>query len=260
MGSDKKIPVLKRNDFLSFIVMLGAAFALSYAPVLHWPLSWMQTFFHEISHGIMAILTGGFIVKIELNLNGSGLCTSANGIRFFTSFAGYFGAIIWGALIYIMADNASPKSADRIAMVILALIGMTALLWARDFVTLGILGMIAVPFLIILKTKELLAEQVFMRFAGLYILLDAIKSPLYLFRSETGGDAATLQKLTMLPQFVWVSIWFFCGVLTLIFLFIRHLKVEKKQDIKTTTHKEKPALSVQARTESLLKKIKNMKE
>ncbi|MGN7438603.1 MAG: M50 family metallopeptidase [Alcanivorax sp.] len=267
MAADTHTPSPKRNDFLAFIATLGLAFALSYIPVIHWPMQWMETFFHEISHGLASILTGGRIVSIELNINGSGWCRSVTNLRLFTTFSGYFGAVIWGGLIYVMADNASPKSADRIAMLILGLIGMTMLLWARDVVTWGILGIIAVPFIIILKTKELVAEQVFMRFAGIYILLNAIKSPLHLLRSETGGDAATMQSLTLLPQFIWVMIWVILGVGTLILLFVRHIYTEKraaseneKNAVKTSAHKSLPEQSVLSRTESLLQQIRKMKD
>ena len=266
MATDTHKPSPKRNDFLAFIATLGLAFALSYIPVIHWPLQWMETFFHEISHGLASVVTGGRIVSIELNIDGSGVCGSVSNLRLLTTFSGYFGAVVWGGLIYVMADNASPKSADRIATLILILIGMTMLLWARDIVTWGILGIIAVPFIIILKTKELVAEQIFIRFAGLYILLNAIKSPLHTLRSETGGDAATMQSLTLLPQFIWVMIWVLFGVVTLILLFMRHIRTEKrpkredKQEGSKSKNKSLSEQPVLSQATSLLEQIKQMKE
>ena len=209
--------------------MLALAFIVSVTPVLHWPFSWVQTFFHEMSHGIATILTGGSIKTIELNINGSGLCTSQGGIRFITAFSGYAGGILWGALIYIMADNTSSKSADRIALFITALISITALLWARDFTTFFILVVMVVPFAVILKTKELVLEKYFMQFIGLYMVLDAIKTPTYLLDGEKKGDGATLQELTWLPEIIWILIWLALGGFTLLFLFRRHIKFENGQ-------------------------------
>lgn len=229
MAIKEKIETLKQNDLLSFLGMLSLAFTVSLIPVLHVPFSWMNTFFHEISHGIAAFITGGFINTIELNINGSGVCWSSGGIRFITTFSGYAGAVIWGAIIYIMADNASPKSADRLAMFIIGLLSLTLLFWARDITTFFIIGVMIVPFAIILKTKELAAEKYFMQFSGLYIVLDALKTPTYLLDGEKRGDGATLQELTWLPEIIWILIWLSLGLFTLFFLFRRHIKLEHKK-------------------------------
>lgn len=232
MAIKDKIETLKRNDLLSFIAMLSLAFIVSITPILHWPFSWIQTFFHEISHGIATILTGGSIKTIKLSVNGAGLCTSLGGIRFITAFSGYAGGILWGALIYIMVDNASPKSADRIAILIIGLLSLTLLLWARDMTTFFILAVMVIPFAVILKTKELAAEKYFMQFVGLYMVLDAIKTPTYLLDGRKKGDGATLQELTWIPEIIWILIWLSLGGFTLLFLFRRHIKFENKKSRK----------------------------
>lgn len=230
MSIKYQIKSLRRNDLLSFLAVLGLAFIVSNIPVLHWPFSWMQTFFHEISHGFAAIITGGSIQTIELNLNGSGLCTSLGGIRFITAFSGYAGAALWGALIYIMADHSSPKRADRISFFMIGLITISVILWTRDLTTFFILAVMVVPFAIILKTKELAAEKYFMQFSGLYIVLNAIKSPTHLFRRLEKSDSATLAELTWIPEIIWILIWLGLGALTLFFLFRRHIKFENEKN------------------------------
>ncbi|MGH1375220.1 MAG: M50 family metallopeptidase [Alphaproteobacteria bacterium] len=229
MAFKNKVETLKRNDLLTFLAMLTLAFTVSLIPVLHIPFSWMNTFFHEISHGLATLLTGGSIKTIELNINGSGICWSNGGIRFFTAFSGYAGAVIWGAVIYVMADNSSPKSADRIAIFIISLLSITLVLWARDLTTSFILILMIIPFAVILKTKELAVEKYFMQFSGLYIVLDALKTPTYLLDGGKRGDGATLQELTWLPEIVWILIWLCLGVLTLLFLFRRHIKYEHEK-------------------------------
>ncbi len=217
---------LKRNDILGFLTLLVAAFIVSLIPVLHWPFSWMQTFFHEISHGLSAFFLGGTIKSIELNINGSGTCTSSGGIRFITAFSGYAGSILWGTAIYIMADNSSAKSADRIALLVTGLIIVTALLWAKDLTTILILIVMIIPFALIIKFKETKLEKYFIQFTGLYILLDAIKTPTYLLDGKKIGDSATLQSLTWIPEIIWIVIWVFFGIIMLIFLFMRHMQIE----------------------------------
>jgi hypothetical protein len=216
----------RRNDLLYFATMVLLAFIVSTIPVVHWPFSWMETFFHEISHGLTSIATGGRIRTIELDWNGAGLCTTQGGIRFFVAFAGYAGAAVWGGLIYAMVDHASPKSANRIAMLIGGLIVLTALFWARDLVTWAILAIILVPFVIVVVAKDLPAERYFMQFCGLYILVNAIKAPLHLLDGRDKGDGATLQTLTWLPEPVWVLVWMAIGLVTMFVLFRRHVRLE----------------------------------
>jgi len=59
-----------RQRLLLFIV---AAFIVDYLPFINLPFLWSETFFHEISHGLAALLTGGSIDSITLNFNGAGL-------------------------------------------------------------------------------------------------------------------------------------------------------------------------------------------
>ncbi|MCU7884373.1 MAG: M50 family metallopeptidase, partial [Candidatus Thiodiazotropha sp. (ex Lucinoma annulata)] len=51
---------LARSKF-SFILQVVAALVLSAIPILHYPFGWFETLFHELSHGLSAILTGGSI-------------------------------------------------------------------------------------------------------------------------------------------------------------------------------------------------------
>ncbi len=54
-----------------------------------WPFKIPVVFFHELSHGIAAILTGGSIDHIEVVKEQGGLCVTRGGHRFWTLSAGY---------------------------------------------------------------------------------------------------------------------------------------------------------------------------
>ncbi|NBV54813.1 MAG: hypothetical protein EBR79_03775, partial [Proteobacteria bacterium] len=86
-------------EWAIFLTMLIVAMALSKSP-LGWPLKWAETFYHELSHGLACILTGGRVRRIELNLNGSGVCTTQGGWRLPILLAGYTGAALWGGVLY----------------------------------------------------------------------------------------------------------------------------------------------------------------
>ena len=220
--ADKK--KVKHNSLLVFFGLITLAFIVSYIPFANLPFSWIQTYFHEISHGLAAIFTGGSVQSIELNLSGSGLCTTQGGIRFIITFSGYLGAILWGALIYTMVDNVSKKRAVSIAGVMIGIIILSALFWGRDPITLLIMGIIIVPFVVILKTRSPFIIKYFLQFLGLYVLLDSIKSPLHLIDGRRYGDGDSLSKLTGIPEILWVIAWLCLGLITLYILWRGHTK------------------------------------
>lgn len=203
---------------IEFAGLLLAAFVFSYIPFVNIPFRWIMTYFHEISHGIAAIVTGGSVDKIHLHLLGSGLCYTLGGNGFLISLAGYCGAVLWGMLIYEMADEISHKSTNLICLFLTGLIVLTGLLYGRDIITWAILLFIGGLFLSIMKLQEALLMKWALKFIGLFVLLDAVRAPLHLIDGRHYGDGARLSDLTGLPEILWVLLWLGFGILGLIFL------------------------------------------
>jgi len=187
------------------------AFVLSYVPFIHIPFTWVMTFFHEISHGMGALLTGGSVEKIQLHLRGSGLTETRGGIRFVVLQAGYIGAVIWGVLIYEMADEISHKITNFLAIFLAGLIAVSALLYGRDVITWVISAAIFGLFVSIIKLQETGLMKLALKFIGIYVLLDAVRAPLYLIDGRNYGDGAQLAGLTGIPEILWVSLWLVIG-------------------------------------------------
>ena len=139
-----------------------------------------MTFFHEISHGIAALVTGGSIDSIRLHLRGSGLCTTIGGNSFIISLAGYLGAVIWGMGIYLMADKLNKRHTDEMALFMAAIVLLSAVLWGRDLITLLIMAVLITLLLTVMKLNDNAYIKIGLKFIGIFILLDAIKAPLHL--------------------------------------------------------------------------------
>lgn len=200
-----------------FWLFLLTAIVLRQLPFISIPFIWLETYFHEISHGIAAILTGGKIVKIQLFSNGAGLCTTLGGSRFLVTFSGYAGAVLWGAMIYIAAKS-HQRLAQFFSFFILLLLVVTLLLWARDLLTIFICLVLLLIFILSVNTKKLKTLQLLLQLFGMVVLLNSLYSPFYLLDGHSIGDGANLAKLTLLPEFVWVIIWSIMGLATLFLL------------------------------------------
>ncbi|HEB85959.1 MAG TPA: M50 family peptidase [Gammaproteobacteria bacterium] len=200
------------------LVFIAAAFIIDYFPIINLPFLWSETFFHEISHGLMALLTGGMIDNIKLNFNGSGVCTSSGGIRFLVSFSGYAGSALWGVLIYRLGNSLSNTRAKFLVGAIAAMLGITLVLWARNLSTIVILMVLLLMYIIPLYKSLWISVKFFIQLVGVFVLLDAIRSPLYLLDGRNIGDGANLAGLTGLPELFWVVVWLAIAVGCLYFL------------------------------------------
>ena len=154
----------------------------------------------------MALLTGGEVHRIVLRWNGSGLCYYSGGWRIGVAFSGYLGAVVWGALIYLGARVAGRLS-RWLAAGFLVMILSSGVLWARDLITIVILMILCA---ILYFSSRYVLGNVFprlMEFAGVYVLISALRAPLNLVDGQHTGDGATLADLTYLPEIFWVIIW-----------------------------------------------------
>lgn len=197
---------LTSRQQLGFFIVL--AFIIDYLPIINLPFLWSETFFHEISHGLAALLTGGTVHKISLNFNGSGLCVTRGGTRFVVAFSGYAGSALWGLLIYRIAGSLSPARATLMVGIMVSMLALTLLLWARDLSTIIILLVLLLIYATPLYKTVWFKLKFFIQLLAVFIMLDAIRSPLYLLDGRDLGDGANLSQLTWLPEFFWVALWF----------------------------------------------------
>lgn len=188
-----------------FIIELMLALLLTRIPYLSVPFKWLESYFHELSHGIATLLSGGIVSHIQLFPNGAGFCFSQGGSPLFIGFAGYFGAACWGYLIYLLATW---PSGIRVSFALLGgLVVSSGLLWGRDILTLAILASLTVIFLMPLKLNQNKVLTQFLRIVGLMIMLNALASPTVLLGLDGQGDAVLLAEISWIPAWIWVMLW-----------------------------------------------------
>jgi hypothetical protein len=201
-----------------FFILLFIAIIIKQLPLISIPFNWLESYFHEISHGIAALLTGGKILQIQLFASGAGLCTTQGGVGFFISFAGYAGATLWGWGIYKLAST-HQKVAQVFSAIIFILLISSIVFWGRDLLTWFILGVLALLFLLTFKLHKTHYLQRLMQLFGLLILLNSLSSPSYLLDGRHLGDGAALASSTLIPEFVWIFIWFAIALFALYSLY-----------------------------------------
>ena len=171
------------------------------------PIKYLTVFFHELSHGLAAVFTGGSIVRIELNANQGGVCWTSGGIRFIVISAGYLGSLLWGSLILLGAVKTRFDQQITAGLGVL-LLGVT-LVWVRNLE--GIIICVLTGFALLALaaySNEKICDQ-FLKFLGLtscfYVLID-IKEDL-IDRSVRGSDAYKIGEMLFLPDWLVGIVW-----------------------------------------------------
>lgn len=87
------------------LVILGMI--LPFGFVLTYPARLFNTFIHETGHAVMAVLTGGEVVELRVNLDTSGQVLSRGSGRILTSSAGYLSTTLTGAALLLAGRRRS---------------------------------------------------------------------------------------------------------------------------------------------------------
>jgi hypothetical protein len=88
------------KQFAYLLVLLTLIILGWESPILY-PLKLLVVFFHESSHALVTILTGGYVEELVIVKEQGGHVISSGGNRFVILSAGYLGSLLWGVGIYI---------------------------------------------------------------------------------------------------------------------------------------------------------------
>lgn len=176
---------------------------------LFFPIKMLTVLFHEISHGLAAILTGGKMLQINLSSDLGGACWSSGGIRWITLSAGYLGSLLWGSGLLLVASHT--RYDREVVQILGAVLAAITIVYVRPFFSFGFLfGLVmAGVFLGFAKRFGEVACDQLLRYIGLassfYVILD-IKSDL-IDRNIPISDAYRLGEMIGLPGWVVGIAW-----------------------------------------------------
>jgi len=216
------------NKIFPIFLMFVAA-VLFWNTFLLYPVKLFVVALHELSHGIMAVLVGGKIDRIEINYNIGGYCSYflplGTGFikKSLVASAGYLGSMIWGSLIFILASRS--KKDRWLTLVIALLMLVLSIFVIRNGELFGILfcfGFAAFLFAAYRWFPQGF-HDLFLKFLGLtsclYVIID-IKSDL-IDRSGIGSDADAIANMMGAPALsIPIGIaWIILALVVLVFTF-----------------------------------------
>lgn len=188
-----------------------------YGRLILYPFTILGTWFHEMGHGLTALILGGNFHKLELFPDGSGVAYWSGDVFLggigasMVAFGGPIGPTIFGSLFML---GSKELKRTRIILLILSLFMIASvIIWVRTLFGAGILLIIgALIMLIALKSNEKFCKYT-LQFLAVQCFLSLYLSIDYLFScsgaSEFGvyySDTCHIQKYLYLPYWFWASL------------------------------------------------------
>jgi hypothetical protein len=181
------------------------------------PLKILVVFFHEASHAIATIATGGEVVSLSVSADQGGLVLSRGGSRFWTLTAGYLGSLLIGVALLMAATR---SRADRKIMAACGVMMLViAGLYVRDiFALLFIIGT-GIAMLLSARFLGHNANDLMLRVIGLtsmiYVPYDIFSDTIA--RSNLQSDARMLAQEFGGTTQMWGALWLVISLVVIAF-------------------------------------------
>jgi hypothetical protein len=217
MGDDQDLNQ-QRTSKLRFWALLSGAVVVFNLPLISIPFDWFETYCHEMSHGLMAVLTGGSIQSLVMRWDGSGALWHAGSfLPLLVTFSGYSGAIACGVLLYRVAAHMDAQYARPLTLGAAAVVFLSGIVLHSSAVGFGewiqttiVTTILAALLVVLFRFGDNKFIKNVMQFTGLYIVVAGSVSPSYQ-RGTSHSDAATLASATFIPALVWIGLWTVMG-------------------------------------------------
>ena len=188
------------------LCILALIFVLWGFPVIY-PLKLLVVFFHESSHALATILTGGKVQEMVVNAKAGGHVLSQGGNRFLSLNAGYLGSLIWGMVIYTFAAS---TRLDRPFMAFLGVaIVLITLFYVRNPFAIFFGVTTAAAMILCSRYLNERINDFILRIIGLtsmiYVLLDIYDDTIS--RSHLRSDARMLAEEIGGGTLLWGCLW-----------------------------------------------------
>ncbi len=218
MAKKKLTKKQKQNLELAIILGITLISILLWNTFLIYPIKLFVILMHEISHALVALLTGGHVEYIIINSYLGGTTLTSEGVSILVASAGYLGSLLFGIAIFISAYN------QKLSLWICTSISILLILFAANFmkgyITIFSALFFAVLFFVSPRYLNKMVHSYLMKILGLisslYVVVD-IKDDLITL-SDRLTDAKILESITNIPAIVWGFSWLLVSLVSVYFI------------------------------------------
>jgi hypothetical protein len=162
------------------------------------PINILCTFLHEFGHAFFAIITGGSVQSMAVNMDGSGVTYTMGGNAAILTMGGYVGSALFGNIMLRLADT---HIAQPVLKVLSGVMFITSIIWFNNVVTTVALILFAFA-LWFISNKHL--SPYILSFLGVACII-------YIIQDFNVGPTSDLQayesEVGLFPAAIWMYIW-----------------------------------------------------
>ncbi len=214
----------RKAILLLFITIVNVSlFQFELGRQLLYPFTILGTWFHEMSHGIMAMLNGGNFEKLEIFSDGSGVATSSGELFFgrisraLVALAGPLGPTAFGYLFFRIAKN---EKAINYGLWFLSLLMILSLfIWIRSIYGLVVIGAMSGLILYVSFQANKTLKEGTVLFLGLQACISVYLSLGYILTEEVAignqvmkSDTGVVEEMLFLPHYIWGIVIIFISI------------------------------------------------
>lgn len=190
---------------------------LPFGGLVLYPFKILATWFHEMSHGLLMLLTGAGLDRVEIYRDTSGLAFARSGVstagRAAIAAAGYMGTPVFGAAILVLGQTR--RGARSILLVLGVLLGVSAGLWVRNHFGVAVIAAIAAGLLAVGLLGGERIGRLLLNFVAAQACINALLDVRVLFRSNLvvngrvmgASDAHNMAGATFGTADLWAALW-----------------------------------------------------
>jgi len=199
-----------------------------------YPFTILATWFHEMAHGLTALLLGGRFTKLLIFSNGSGVAYYSGPLllgafgQVLVAAAGPLGPPVAGAAL--IATSRSIKAARLTLILLGSFLLISTAVWVRSLFGLVTIPLMGVGVLGVAFNGSERAQRLLVQFLGVQACVSTYRQIDYLFSYSAGpmgiSDTGQIQQALLLPYWFWGGL---IAVSSLLILFMSLWRVYRSR-------------------------------
>lgn len=225
----------QKKGILIFVLIALATIIIWQIPLgkyILYPFTILGIWFHEMGHGITALLLGAGLYELQIHPEGYGFAIHSTDALFgnlglaLISAGGPIGPTIAGFLLIISSKN---NRSINIALFLLSLIILISIvLWIRNFTGILMMLCFVILFLFVLVKGKEEFRRFTVQFLGVQAFASVYLSIGYLYsNSASVGDSSFMSDTEFMTRYLILPHWFWASILILfsILMLYKSLKI-----------------------------------
>lgn len=185
------------------------------------PIELLCTFLHEFGHAFFALISGGSVHSLCVNMDGSGVTTTSGGSLGLITMGGYVGSAVFGnIMLRLSKEHTASLSLKALATIMF----ISSFFWFDNFITTGVLLIFSLSLLAVSHWGKKEISSFILSFLGVACIV-------YIVQDFNVGPTSDLQayerEVGIFPAGVWMYIWLILVIVITSFNVFSLIRIKK---------------------------------